>query len=122
MKKSHRYLKAAAYALLIYGACAGLFCGMLRAAQQTRLTLYGGQPVMAQYSAGEAPAADTLTLGGGEWSFALPDPDHAKKAEAVMEQLPPCGVKCLLRVIGLAEAFADQTARRIGEISSLNAR
>ena len=103
-----RMKKAAYYAALIYGACAVLGFGMLRAAQQTRRTLYGGHPVMAYY-AGDG----TVTLGGGEWTVTPMLPALAERAEALSEKLPPCTAKCILRLTAYCESLADQTAAKL---------
>jgi len=113
-----RRKKAAYYAAIIYFSCAGLGCGMLKTAQQTRRTLYGGQPVMAQCTPA-LPDADadsntyTMALGGGEWQISLCIPNLAEKTDALSEMLPPCTAKCVLRLTALAESLADQTAARL---------
>ena len=108
-----RIKKAALIAAFGYFSVAGLGFGLLRAAQQTRRTLYGGQPVMAQLSR-PLPETDAyqLALGGGEWelTFSLPALSGAEQAAA---QLPPCTVKLLLRLAMLADRAADYTAECI---------
>ena len=108
-----RTKKAACYAALIYCSCAVLGFGMLRAAQQTRRTLYGGQPVLAQYQ-----PDGTLSLGGGEWEIAPVLPQLSESADALSEKLPPCTAKILLRLTALSERCADQIAAKLrGAIS-----
>ena len=110
-----RTKKAAYYAALIYLSCAGLGFGMLKAAQQTRRILYGGQPVMAQCipaGTAEDPDSYTLSLGGGEWEVDLTVPQISEKAAALADALPPCTVKSLLLLLCETEALADQTAAR----------
>ena len=103
-----RIKKAACYAALIYCSGAGLLFGMLRAAQQTRRTLYGGQPVMAQYT-----EAGSVSLGGGEWTLTPELPDLAERADALGSKLPPCTAKCVLRALAFCETLADQTAEKL---------
>lgn len=121
-----RRKKAACYAAVMYFSCAGLGFGMLKAAQQTRRTLYGGQPVMAQCiptlpadDPTEDPAEQagdyTLILGGGEWTFRLSLPQIAAQAKTLADKLPPCTAKCLLWLAAEAETLADQTAARLSE-------
>ena len=105
---SPRTKKAALTAAMIYFSVTGLALGMLRTAQQTRRTLYGGQPVLAQYNGG-APA-DSVTLGGGEWEVSLPMPELGAEAESLSEKLPPCAAKCVLRLVVLCESWSEQIA------------
>ena len=114
----HRTKKAACIAAFGYIAVCGLGFGMLKAAQETRRTLYGGTPVMAQVTKPVNPQNHDetyqLMLGGGEWklSFALPDISENGNAAA---QLPPCTGKIFIRMFLLA----DQTAEWIaGEYDS----
>ena len=110
-----RAKKAAFLAAFSYLAVLGLGCGMLRAAQRTRQTLYGGQPVMAQIARQELPehrTACTLTLGGGEWRLHAVFPSGSGAAQAA-EQLPPCMLKLLLRLAIDADAAAAQIAECI---------
>lgn len=100
--------KAICYAALIYCAGFALGFGMLRTAQQTRRTLYGGQPVMAFYTEN-----GTLELGGGEWEITPELPALAEKAEALSEKLPPCTAKCILKLTAYCETLADQTAAKL---------
>lgn len=106
MKK--RTKKAVYYAALIYLACAALGFGLLRTAQQTRRTLYGGHPVMAFRT-----SDGTVTLGGGEWTLAPELPAFAEKAEALSEKLPPCTAKYILHLTAFCESLADQTAAKL---------
>ncbi|HBI85908.1 MAG TPA: hypothetical protein DDX71_06435 [Ruminococcus sp.] len=114
----HRTKKAAVYAAMVYLAVLGLGLSMLRAAQQTRRTLYGGHPVMAQLSRTlphapeKAPDSYSVELGGGEWSlgFSLPDP---QRMAHLTDALPPCTAKLMLRLLLLAPDLADQTAECI---------
>ncbi len=110
-----RIKKAACYAALIYCSGAGLLFGMLRAAQQTRRTLYGGQPVMAQVTRQALPECRpvyTVSLGGGAWQFSFSTPERAA-VEKAAEQLPPCMGKLLVQIILFADRAADQTAEWI---------
>lgn len=111
MKK--RTKKAACIAAFGYFAVCGLGFGMLRAAQETRRTLYGGTPVMAQLT---QPLSDhqeqKLLLGGGEWEISLSLPDFSETGDAAA-QLPPCTGKLLLRMFYLTDRLADQTAEWI---------
>ena len=106
MKK--RMKKAAVIAALGYCSVVGLGLGMLKAAQQTRRTLYGGKPVLAQLDR-TVPARYALALGGGEWylSFSMPDLSAAVQAA---ELLPPSAGKCFLRFFLLTDRAADYTA------------
>ena len=107
--------KAAVIAVFGYLSVMSLGCGMLKAAQKTRQTLYGGQPVMAQVTGQklpDSPAAYTVSLGGGEWNlrFSLPP---LSAAENAAEQLPPCMGKLLLQLFLFSDRAADQTAEWI---------
>lgn len=106
--------KAAAGAAFIYVLGMGFVCGMLRAAQVTRRTLYGGVPVMAQVTAESGSAPYRIALGGGEWELTL-DPAHPEPA-ALAEKLPPCLLKWLLRLDVLSQRAAGQTAEYISEL------
>lgn len=110
--------KAAVIAAFGYLSVMSLGCGMLKAAQVTRQTLYGGQPVMAQIAKQSLPdsrTAYTVSLGGGEWRFRWSLPCRDAVAEKT-EQLPPCMAKLLVRIILLADRAADQTAEWISGI------
>ena len=111
-----RIKKAACRAAFGYLAFLALGMGMLRAAQQTRRTLYGGQPVLAQISKPLPDAADDpqyrVALGGGEWEITLSLPELTGAAEAAAA-MPPCTAKLLLRIAALMNAAADQTAELI---------
>ena len=117
MKK--RTKKAACIAAFGYLAVSGLSFGMLRAAQETRRTLYGGTPVMAQLTQSLHPEKDQreylLLLGGGEWEIPVTLPDFSEAGYAAA-QLPPCTGKLFVRMFLLADRFADQTAEWIAGI------
>lgn len=112
-----RMKKAAVIAAFGYFSIAGLGFGLLRTAQQTRRTLYGGQPVMAQLSRPLPENASTyqMVLGGGEWelTFSLPAVSGVAQSAA---QLPPCTAKLLLRILVLTDQLADYTAECISGI------
>lgn len=116
MRKSRK--KAALTAAFLYLAVLSLGTGMLRAAQRTRQTLYGGHPVMAQLSrtvpddAEQSPGSYEMTLGGGEWVFTFTAPDPSE-AERMAAYLPPCTLRFVLRLVSLADAAADYTAECI---------
>lgn len=110
-----REKKAAFLAAFCYLALLAFGFGMLKAAQRTRRMLYGGKPVMAQLSHHENAAKQTdytVMLGGGEWKlrFSLPE---SGMAEQTAEQLPPCSLKLLLRMIDYADRAACHTAEWI---------
>lgn len=110
--------KAAVIAAFGYLSVMSLGCGMLKAAQKTRQTLYGGQPVMAQVAKQVLPdsrTAYTVSLGGGEWRFRYALFSRAE-AEQKAEQLPPCLAKLLIQIILRADRAADQTAEWISGI------
>ncbi len=111
MKK--RIKKAALIAAFGYCSVTGLGLGMLKAAQQTRRTLYGGTPVMAQVTQKQSPPSAEITLGGGEWTLQFQPPELSNTAKAA-EILPPSMGKLLLRLVILFDAAADQTAEAIG--------
>ncbi len=112
MKK--RIKKAAWIAVTGYCAFMMLGMGMLRTAQQTRRTLYGGTPALAQLSrpADAENQPETLLLGGGEWALTLPQPE-TEAVLAAAEKLPPSAGKLLLRLFILADSAADHTAECI---------
>lgn len=109
--------RAAVYAVFLYLILTGFLCGILKAAQTTRKTLYGGEPVMAQLT--EALPADTgapsrsITLGGGEWKIPLPAAGSVQMISEQAESLPPCALTALLRLCVLTDRFAAQTAEWI---------
>ena len=107
-----RIKKAAIIAAFGYVSVTGLGFGMLRAAQQTRLTLYGGTPVMAQVAQYDASSAEIM-LGGGEWTVSVSVPALNGAAKAA-DALPPSVGKLLLRLWMLFDAAAVQTAETIG--------
>ena len=111
MKK--RIKKAAAIAALGYCSVMGLGFGMLRTAQQTRRTLYGGTPVMAQVTQQQSSDTVEITLGGGEWRLQIPQPELSGAAKAA-DILPPSMGKLLLRLVFLFDSAACQTAETIG--------
>ena len=111
MKK--RIKKAALIAAFGYISVTGLGFGMLRTAQQTRRTLYGGTPVMAYVTQQQASSAAEITLGGGEWQLQIQMPELEFLAKAA-EALPPSVGKLLLRIVVLADRAAGQTAEIIG--------
>lgn len=80
-----------------YLACLLWGIGMLKAAQETRRLLYGGQPVMAAVHSGR-----TVTLGGGEWTFTLPETAISRS-----EMLPPCTLRLILRFYEAAAHTAE---------------
>lgn len=111
---NHRKKRAALFAASGYIAVMGLGLSLLRAAQQTRRTLYGGQPVMAQLTQTlsqdeKAPVCYQMELGGGEWSLEITLPAR-QRAEQLADALPPCSLKLLLRMLLQFPALADQTA------------
>ena len=105
-----KHIKKAAW-IAVTGYCAFMMLGMgmLRTAQQTRRTLYGGTPALAA-DADNQP--ETLLLGGGEWALTLPQPETGAVLAAA-EKLPPSAGKLLLRLFILADSAADQTAECI---------
>ncbi len=105
----NRIKKAALTAALGYCSVVGLGFGMLRAAQQTRRTLYGGTPVMAQVTQQQSPGTAEITLGGGEWQLRIRQPELSGAAKAA-EALPPSMGKLLLRLCILSDYAAAQTA------------
>ena len=111
MKK--RIKKAALIAAFGYLSVTGLGFGMLKAAQQTRRTLYGGAPVMAQVTQQQSHEAAEITLGGGEWHMQIQLPELQCLTEAA-DALPPSLLKLLLRIVMLADRAAVQTAETIG--------
>lgn len=115
MKKCTK--KAAAIAAFGYCSVMGLGLGMLKAAQQTRRTLYGGTPVLAQVTHQElpddsAPQTAEITFGGGEWTVQLTAPALFEAAETA-ENLPPSMSRLLLRLAILTDKAADYTAELI---------
>ena len=113
-----RMKKAAFMAAFGYLSVMTLGCGMLKAAQRTRRTLYGGQPVMAQVMKQALPECRpvyTVSLGGGAWQFSFSTPERAA-VEKAAEQLPPCMGKLLVQIILYADRAADQTAEWISGI------
>lgn len=111
MKK--RIKKAAAIAALGYCSVMGLGFGMLRTAQQTRRTLYGGTPVMAQVTQQQSSDTAEIMLGGGEWQLQLRQPELSGAAKAA-GYLPPSMGRLLLRLCQLSDYAAHQTAETIG--------
>ena len=111
MKK--RIKKAALIAALGDCSVMGLGFGMLRAAQQTRRTLYGGTPVMAQITQQRENTPAEIALGGGEWRLQIPQPELSGAAKAA-DVLPPSMGKLLLRLVFLFDSAACQTAETIG--------
>lgn len=111
MKK--RIKKAALIAAFGYCSVMGLGFGMLKAAQQTRRTLYGGTPVMAQITQRPSPGAAEITLGGGEWAMQIQQPELSA-AVSKADLLPPSLCKLLLRFYFLSDSAAYQTAETIG--------
>lgn len=110
--------KAAIIAAFGYMAAASLGLGMLKAAQQTRRTLYGGTPVLAQIrheALPEQPPQYTLSLGGGEWVIHFSPPDLTVLAEKAGE-MPPNACKLMLRLFWLTDFAADQTAECISGV------
>lgn len=110
MKRSTK--KAAIIAAFGYISVSALGLGLLKTAQQTRRTLYGGAPVLAQIrheELPEQPRAYTLTLGGGEWELHFAPPDLTGIAEAA-GTLPPTAGKLMLRLLWLTDMAAGQTA------------
>lgn len=107
-----RTKKAAFAAAFGYISIVGLGLGMLKAAQQTRRTLYGGAPVMAQITHETETAETAITLGGGEWTIAVTPPE-THTAIAAAEALPPSTAKLLLRLAILADRAANYTAELI---------
>lgn len=112
MKK--RAKKAAIIAAFGYISIAGFGLGMLKAAQQTRQTLYGGKPVLAQVTHEAQPdsGAAEISLGGGEWIIRLKTPETAEAIEKA-EAMPPSVGKLILRLAILADQAADYTAELI---------
>ena len=105
MKRPNK--KAFLIATAGYAAVVGLTCGMLRIAQVTRRTLYGGQPVLAQVIQEEHDARK-IALGGGEWEIALQKKDGST-AQRIAAVLPPGLFRWVLRLSELT----DQTAEYI---------
>ena len=108
---SPKIKKAARRTAFVYVSLLALSAGMLRAAQQTRRTLYGGQPVLARVTQAQDGGLQ-LELGGGEWSVGYPTepPAVLHRIAALAEQLPPCTVKILLRLWFLAGQTARDTS------------
>ncbi|MCQ2406963.1 MAG: hypothetical protein MJ065_00320 [Oscillospiraceae bacterium] len=110
-----KHIKKAAW-IAVMGYCSFMMLGMgmLRTAQQTRRTLYGGTPALAQLSrpADAKGQQKTLLLGGGEWALTLPHPKTGAMLAAA-EKLPPSTGKLLLRLFILADSAADYTAECI---------
>lgn len=101
--------KAAFIAAFGYVSVTALGLGMLKTAQQTRSTLYGGKPVLAQVmhqDLPEQPSAAKITLGGGEWTFFIAAPDLSA-AEEKADSLPPTFGKLLLRLLILTDQTAE---------------
>lgn len=119
MKKRTR--KAAMIAAFGYISVVGFGLGMLKAAQQTRRTLYGGKPVLAQITHQELPDSNTaeIVLGGGEWTIRFRTPQTAAVIQAA-ETLPPSAGKLMLRLAILSDQAADYTAELIAGASSFS--
>ncbi|MBR4200217.1 MAG: hypothetical protein IKQ91_02935 [Oscillospiraceae bacterium] len=119
MKK--RTKKAAMIAAFGYISVVGFGLGMLKAAQQTRQTLYGGKPVLAQITHQDLPDASTaeIVLGGGEWTIQIQTPETAEAMKAA-EQMPPSIGKLILRLAVLSDQAADYTAELIAGESSFS--
>lgn len=110
-----RKKKAAMIAAFGYLSVMSLGLGMLKAAQQTRRTLYGGTPVLAQVTHQELPdmpQTSEVTFGGGEWTLHLTAPELSEAIEAA-ENMPPSMGKLLLRLAMLSDQAADYTAELI---------
>ena len=97
-----------AFAYLLF---LGWGIGMLRASQETRRLLYGGQPVMAAVHPAES--GTVLTLGGGEWEIPLP---AAEKITSLTAWLPPCTVRLVIRLFEIA----GQTGALIGRTAAFS--
>ena len=112
-----RAKKAAGLAAFSYISVLFLGVGMLRAAQVSRRTLYGGMPCLASVTQSEDTGV-SVSLGGAEWTLhaALPQsPAESRFAEA----LPPCFLKYLLRLTENADRAADYTAECISGIKDI---
>ena len=106
--------KAILCAVIGYLIAVGFTCGMLRTAQKTRQTMYGGTPVLASVTKKlpdkEQPGSYMFDFGGGEWHLTVPAENNSVRTE----QLPPCAAVWLMRLRILSERAADQTAEWIG--------
>ena len=115
-KGKKRKIKAACMAAFVYLAGLALCIGILRAAQQTRQILYGGETVMVQMTqiqeAKDASEAYQITFGGGEWVWEIYIPEKSYAA-VIAEKLPPSMTKALFRLLCVAEELVNQTTERI---------
>ncbi len=100
-------------AVIGYLIAVGFACGMLRTAQKTRQTLYGGTPVLAQVTKKlpdtEQSGSYEFCFGGGEWQLSMPLAGGSPDADG----FPPCTAFWLLRLRNLSVRAADQTAEWI---------
>ena len=102
---NYRNKRALCIGIFGYLAAVGLTCGMLRTAQVTRKTLYGGQPVMAQVVQ-EDDNTRTVMLGGGEWEITVKKTDGST-VQRIAAVLPPGLFRWMLRLTQLADQTAE---------------
>lgn len=102
---NHRNKRAVFLALTGYLAAVGLTFGMLRTAQVTRRTLYGGQPVMAQVMQTDENTR-TVMLGGGEWEITVQKNDGST-VQQIAAALPPGLFRWMLRMVQQCSQTAE---------------
>ncbi len=108
-----RRKKAACIAAFGYCSVLILGMGMLRTAQQTRRTLYGGVPVLAQITHPPQSGETAVSLGGGEWELHISMPEYHSALSQTADALPPSAEKLLLRLFLLSDSAADYTVEWI---------
>ncbi len=109
-KQKKRAFRGILVAICCYAAVNVTLLGILKSTGQTRKILYGDDAALVQCTETKTVAgtAYTMQLGGGEWSFSVARSQFADISAQAADQLPPCVMKLVLRMVSLAGYYTAE--------------
>lgn len=109
-KQKKRALRGMLTAVCCYTAVNAALLGILRSTEQTRKILYGNDAALVQCTETKTAAGTTyiMQLGGGEWSFSLLSSQLAEISAQAADDLPPCVMKMVLRMVSVVGYYTTE--------------
>ncbi len=108
--QSKRVFRGIVTAICCYAAIMAMLLGILTSTGKTRQILYGDDAAAVQCTQQKTAAgtAYTVQLGGGEWSVSVMGSQLADISAQAAQQMPPCVMKLVLRLVSLAEYYTAE--------------